>query len=457
MTPSECVALQRLARRKPISFIKNVLGVTLSPDQKRMVRSVWENERTAAPAGHGVGKSLGVACIAVTYLFAFPYSKVVTTANTFTQVTENIWSPINHLVRGAKVKLGPEPNTTDWVLAPEWFATGISTNLADSFQGKHGKGGTLVIFDECQMIPKDIWAAAESLMSGENCRWLAIANPTMASGNFHAACNDPDWTVVRMSCLDHPNVIEGREVIPGAVTKKWVESMRRKYGEDSDEWRSRVLGLPPLTDEHSLISLDTIRPNVATVLLPGRVMGVDIARKGKDSSAAVLLVDGKVEAVETWQGRDLMQTTGYIIDLAKTWNISLMDGSVKVDGCGLGAGVYDRLTEQGYYIDSVDAGSAATGDWGHICGDVRVLNRKAELWWAASILFRMQALGLDVKKFPDLARQLTSVGYDHSSNGAIRVEKKEAVKKREGGSPDMADALILALSRAHASAGIYLI
>ncbi|WP_289460443.1 hypothetical protein, partial [Klebsiella pneumoniae] len=71
-------------------------------------------------------------------------------------------------------------------------------------------------------------------------RFLAIANPTSPSGEFYQGCLK--HKAITISCYEHPNVISGQEIIPGAVTKKWIEKRRDEWGEDSPLYISRVLG-----------------------------------------------------------------------------------------------------------------------------------------------------------------------------------------------------------------------
>ena len=46
---------------------------------------------------------------------------------------------------------------------------------------------------------------------------------------------------------------------------------------------------------------------------------------------------------------------------------------------------------------------------------------------------------------PKLIRQLGGVMYKYNSRGKILIEPKDETKKRVGGSPDRADALVLSL------------
>jgi hypothetical protein len=47
---------------------------------------------------------------------------------------------------------------------------------------------------------------------------------------------------VKVAASDHPNVVEGRTVIPGAVSRTFVERMASEYGKGSGIYRSLLEG-----------------------------------------------------------------------------------------------------------------------------------------------------------------------------------------------------------------------
>jgi hypothetical protein len=51
-----------------------------------------------------------------------------------------------------------------------------------------------------------------------------------------------NWGAVRISALEHPNVLQQREVVPGAVTQEFIDLMAQEYGVGSGVYQSRVMG-----------------------------------------------------------------------------------------------------------------------------------------------------------------------------------------------------------------------
>jgi hypothetical protein len=58
---------------------------------------------------------------------------------------------------------------------------------------------------------------------------LMLANPQTRTSRFHKAAAHSDTRSFRVSCLHHPNVVAGREVVPGAVKRQYVEKMIEKH------------------------------------------------------------------------------------------------------------------------------------------------------------------------------------------------------------------------------------
>ena len=187
-------------------------------------------------------------------------------------------------------------------------------------------------------------------------------------------------------------------------------------------------------DLRTLISAAGVRAardNQIRDSLGPRLLGVDPARFGDDRTAICFRQGRRTWWVRTRTGQDLMTTCGdvvrYILDLG-------IDKAF-LDVCGLGAGLYDRLVEMGYGELVVPVNSAERA-----LEAERYANKRAEMW--AELRDWLQG---DVQ-IPDddaLQADLTGPRYGYDSNGRLKLEKKEELKKRGLRSPDLADALAL--------------
>ena len=432
MTDAE-LAVARL-RDDPFLFFLEALGIqVVTEDQKRVVESVVENRRTAAPSGHGVGKSFIAAALLLWFLFTRYGSKVITTAPTWFQVETLLWREVDRLYHAARIPLGGTLTTTQLDLGAEWFAVGLSTDQPTRFQGVHAPA-VFVLFDEATGVDRGIWDSADSMAVSPEDRFLAIGNPTDPTSEFKAVCDSGLWNVVEISSENHPNVLERRIVIPGAATYEWVQERLEKYGgRDTDEYRFRVLGKWPKAGSNVLISTMLVEEARARWVEPsGRpdAAGCDVARYGDDETVIVPIHEGGHPALpESRQGQNTMETAGQLKHLNAR--------RTHVDDTGVGGGVTDRLQELEFPVEGENFGENARDE-------ERFANRRTELWCGARDALRSGLVS--VPPDPVLAADLSAVRYSFDSKGRFKLESKNEVKKRLKHSPDRGDAYVLGVA-----------
>ncbi len=176
-----------------------------------------------------------------------------------------------------------------------------------------------------------------------------------------------------------------------------------------------------------------------------RVWGVDVARFGSARNAICVRTARKVIEIDSWKGIDLMQTAGKIKAKYDSTPAHERPVTILIDTNGLGAGVMDRLYEQGLPVRGINVSESTN------IGD-RFLRLRDELWWKG----REWLEGLDValprndndSKDPIelLASELVQPKYQYQSTGKIKVESKDEMRKRGVDSPDIADSFILTMA-----------
>lgn len=293
-------------------------------------------------------------------------------------------------------------------------------------------------------MPQEIYDAAEGVLTSGGAKQLRIGNPTTTSGEFYDTHHSKRglWRNIHISAFDSPN-LTGEEV-PAAVaerlvTRQWVEDRLEEWGEDSPIYQVRVLGEFPDQAEGSLIALSWVEAAVErTPEAEGAVtLGVDVARQGSCESVVYARQGQRILHMEAWRSSDLMETTGRVGRVAKQYGAT----SINVDGTGMGAGVVDRLAEQGYPALAVLVGSKPADA-------EQFAMLRDEIWWALRERIREGEIGpiTDGKT----QAQLSSIQYGFDSRSRIRVEAKDQMQKRGLASPDRADALCLAFYTAPA-------
>jgi hypothetical protein len=150
------------------------------------------------------------------------------------------------------------------------FAIGFSTSAdtsgehASKMQGWHNEHLLAVLDEACGILPQ-IWKTVmEALIVDENCKCVAIGNPTDPECEFAKVCksSDPEknegnapyisdegWHVITIAGTDTPNYKQRKRVIPGLATFDYVQRIIKKYGPNGDGTRYRVKGLFPTFKE----------------------------------------------------------------------------------------------------------------------------------------------------------------------------------------------------------------
>jgi hypothetical protein len=125
-----------------------------------------------------------------------------------------------------------------------------------------------------------------------------------------------------------------------------------------------------------------------------------------------------------------MKIVGELMILSNKYQIS----DFAIDTIGIGKGIADRLNEMGKHVSFVNSAERADAP-------DRFYNRRTEMWWY--LLERILSKEIDYPQDEELRRQITALRYKVvNSNGQIRLEAKDELKKRIGRSPDRADAFV---------------
>lgn len=434
-------------QRDPVFFCREVLGLrVVTLDQETVLRSVRDNARTTARAPHGVGKT-GVAAIVVLWFgFCFQPCKIITTATVGRQVKAQVWSEIPRFYHGARYHLGGEMQTVEWKISDNSMAIGFSTDNVNAFQGWHAEH-ILFVLDEAQGLADEIYTGVESSMVGAGARCLALGNPLCPVGQFFESFKSPVWTPIKMAAERHPNIVEGREVIPGGITREWMADRKREWGESDPRYVARVLGEFPQENENALVLLAWVdaalaRP-VPAVDEASLILAVDVARYGTDRTVLLIRDRRAIREVVVRRQQSTMETAGQTKALAQQWNIPA--ARVRIDDTGLGGGVTDRLREIDFGVQPVNFGEKASDP-------DRFANLRAECYWRLREALdpeRPDGLLSADKRFGDVLREAAVPLFSYSSRGQIKIEAKEDVKARSSGqSPDLADALAMTFAQA---------
>lgn len=426
----------------PIFFSKEILGGgELWSRQIDLFNAVKENRRVCVKAGYNLGKTFSIARLALWFLYSKPHSIVITTASTNRQVKTLLWGEIRKAHRNARVPLGGQLDLTSLRIDEDWYAIGFSTDEPTNVQGFHAKR-VMVVIDEASGVNQDIVDSLEGAISGDDCRMVMVGNPITPTGAFYGSFKSPAWRKVTISCLEHPNVVEGKEIIKGMVTREWVEDKKKRWGVDSPLYVSRVLGEFPEGAGDALIQIawvDRAKTNVLAGTEGHPVeAGLDIADGGGDESVFTAKRGGKVLTQVFWSNLDTMGTCGKAVQLCNEWGVTLL----KTDPIGVGAGVTARLKE---LVDEGVLKATVYGvNFAERANNVDMFAiKRDEVLYGLADRFKDGEIDLSaIQDSEELFSQLVSIKKDKpTSKGQLKVFKKD-----HSNSPDRADSLALAFA-----------
>lgn len=436
----------------PVGWARDRLDVHLWSKQRELVEAVRDHRYVGVQSCHDAGKSFAAALLAAWWIDVHPVGEAfaVSSAPTSPQIEAILWREIGRIHRRGglpgRITAG---NVPGWKIGDELVAYGRrpadytdAAQAASAFQGIHARY-VLVILDEASGIPRWLFDAVDSLATNEHARVLAIGNPDDPASHFATVCAPGSgWDLIRIDGFDTPNFTgetvpdELRELL---LSPTWVDERRKRWGEGSPLWQSKVRGLFPDVSDDTLIAPRLIRAAQERDLSGEAIsdigrFGVDVARLGRDQTAVYRNRGGMLRLEATWGQKDTMETAGRLARL-----LADSGAPAAIDVIGVGAGVYDRLREQGCDVTAFNAAERAYNP-------ARFANRRAEAFWTVRELLENGRVDLDPDD-DELASQLGAIRYRLTSSGKVLIESKDQMRARGMPSPDRADAAVVALAQ----------
>jgi len=333
------------------------------------------------------------------------------------------------------------------------FGRKPAENDPSAFQGTYAKY-VLFIMDESCYVDESLWDGAETLISNEHSRILALGNPDDPNTEFAKVCSPGSgWNPVQVGYQDTPNFTgedvpqQLRDLLIGPT---WVEEKRKKWGEDNPLFISKALGqFPTITgDGRNLFSIRIIKDAQERELVPSYPveLGIDVGG-GVNKNVIALRRGPVVRILKEDQNPDTMATLSNALDQLKETGAT----KAKVDYIGIGHGAVDRAKEmavdQNIKKETPDlarrAGLVVGVNVGNPANDKeQFVNLRAEGYWTLMERFKEGNIDIDPED-DDLAAQLMAVRYKRSG-GRIQIESKEDMRRRKIPSPDKADAIMMA-------------
>lgn len=465
----------------PLRFFTDILGVPRSTvvwsENTNYHGHVWDGtpdplvamldglvawDDVGVESGTGTGKSFTAACAILWFLAVWDGARVFTFAPKEDQLRLYIWSEMTKLWPRFAVHF-PNAELTDLRIrmmagSDEWGAWGYAVGVradeqvATKAAGMHA-AHMLLVYEETPGIPLPVMAAGENTCTAPHNIRLALGNPDHQQDALHTFCVSPGVRHVRVSALDHPNVVTGDEnTVPGAVSRKSVVRRRQKYGLGARLYESRVRGISPAEAAEALIRLSwcesaATRHGLAAYRDGPRGMGVDVANsESGDLGAIAYGIGACLDRVEAFPCPDNLALGDRVADEAERDGID--QKFVGIDSVGVGAGTVNQTKRRSLYAQALNGGAKpepSVDEEAPKPGERRVLNEekfynlRAQMWWQARVDLERGLIALP--NDPELFQDLITPQWE-TKNGKILVESKEDIRERLGRSPNKGDAAV---------------
>lgn len=454
----------------PVGFVRDVLGGNPWSRQVEIAQAVRDRPLVVVRSANAVGKDWTVARLALWWAIARRGLALVT-GPTERQVREVVMGEIARAFRRVR-DLPGELYTSALRLGPEEHGgiLAFTSTEASRLTGFHAPR-VLALITEAQAVEDFAWEGLLSCATGEDDRVLAVGNPLSPEGRYYAAARSSTWHSIRIPASEHPNLEEGRQVIPGGPSRAFVERIRQEYGEDSPQFRARVEAIfPEQTEDAAFLhdhrdrATELYRCGAFEGEADGRLLdvAVDVAGAGVDPDRTALCVrQGPiVREFHTWRGLDTREVATRVRhEVSRLCHEMSGVRTVYVDTVGPGGpGVYDRLRDElpevrffysagsdGYRKVREASPAAAEFKASHRAQDPeRYVNMKAQ---AFHRLRRLLDDGeIAIPNDAGLWEELLAHRLRSRPDGRMEVVGKDDVRARIGRSPDLADALVMTLT-----------
>jgi len=308
-----------------------------------------------------------------------------------------------------------------------------------------GKGSGAPLWCGNSGVPDQVMVAVEGSLTTSGAHAVLASNPTRRSGFFYNIITNPKfhkfWSVKFISAekAEHADKAE-------------IHRVRETYGRNSDYYRVKVLGLPPQSDNSTLVTPEAMYEAHQRSYqgigeedgnpIKNLFIGCDPARYGGDNTVIYIAKGFTVIDRRELSQHNNVEVAKYLLELVKAYRPT----AVFIDEIGLGGGVVDALHEMlktdpslsmfAKCVKGIHVGAASKNN--------QFANIRAQLYFNMQTFITTVAIPLDT---PLLDEELTSITYKWDVNDRrIRIMQKDVLRSMLGRSPNDADAFVLTFS-----------
>jgi hypothetical protein len=274
--PDRSVEHRRKFLFDPWKYIRDVLDLSLTPQQEEVIQAFERHDRVLVPSGNNLGKTFVLAAYG---LYCFDVlaaqadkdlgleeqgARVILPGPDHDTVRATIYAEMLTHARRAEQRGYAMPGRRSedsvlWKVRPKWEMEGMAPprrtgqEVAHTASGRHQKVQVALI-EEGQGVDERLWKAVEGMCSSRGNKILSSFNPTEASGPTYQRARQPGWYVIHLDAFDHPNVRRRHYVIEAAIDFKMIDQRvasqcqaRGRFPEvaPDDNFKEFIYALPP--------------------------------------------------------------------------------------------------------------------------------------------------------------------------------------------------------------------
>jgi hypothetical protein len=450
------VEIYKKWQKSPRAFVCDMWKLEVERDNTKFVKGkhiTWQQDdilqavedainnkkfrRIAVKSGHGIGKSTTLAWLILWFLFCYLDAQIPCTAPTENQMYDVLWKELAKWLKLMPLEIQSLYEWSNTYIRikerPEtWFARAKTARkeAPEALAGVHGDFVMFVI-DEASGVPEEIFNTAEGALTNKDILVLMISNPTRLIGYFYEAFHKDgkNWQQLSFNSNESP-----------IVDREFVQRISEKHGENSDEYKIRVMGDFPSEegiDEKGFVNLfttDEIKFTQETNFVRTR-MGIDPSGEGQDETAWAVRDEFKGGIVGTERTSNPKSIAEKTLTLMEKYKSDAKD--IFIDNFGVGANVSQEiaLTPFQYKTNGINVGEKGK--------DELYLNIRAEAYYSIKSWFRKGGSLIDDTFGHQLKEELLQVKFKRNLQGKIQIMSKDEMRKQGIPSPNKADAFML--------------
>jgi hypothetical protein len=447
--------------------------------QMEWCRYLVEYRSLCLITGHSMGKSMAVGEVFIPW-FALtrPNSLVLVYAPSYSAILNNLWRGLHNAFFGAylpdgsfrkpaieiaaRFRHGGVGNPT-CTLPNGSQIIALSSDKVERLQGIR-RPETMIVTEESSGLPDYYWQAIRSINA---VKLIHIGNPLTKHCEFYNLYSQglkyqgpPHLGVktIQLSSLDSPHAHLDQSPW-GLASRMLIEDYKRSYGENSPEYRARVLGQWPSDDYEDLLDLATLD----RCLSPATREYADARRKRDPHARRFLSCDvglGKGDSKTVITVRDdygvLEMIASQMLIEEAAQRISRVAAEYGVEHHNI---VYDGSGDSGSRLQAALHALGMGAAWPYYGGDTSdvawgkgYFNARASIAYAFANRISRESdpfhIPGDLDCLKPLLEELRGLRAIYRGDGKSALEDRDALKKRLRRSPDHADSLLMSFAYA---------